>query len=113
MAADGEPAVVPCAGGQGSDVQAGERRRDQVKPVVEKGSPIAGGWGAASQSMHGVFHFNEAMPRGDMADSASHMGGAAHAGRHGNQGRSKIDSAAVNRGGSYPSSTRWDGSGTV
>jgi hypothetical protein len=90
LAADGEPAVVPCAGGQGSDVQAGERRRDQVKPVVEKGSPIAGGWGAASQSMHGVLHFNEAMPRGDMADSASHVGGAAHAGDTATRGGRKL-----------------------
>jgi hypothetical protein len=28
----------------------------------------------------GVLHFDEAMPRGDKADSASDVGGAAHAG---------------------------------
>jgi hypothetical protein len=91
---------------------------------VEKGSPTCGGWGAASQitrgvskgerrGSKGVLHFNEAMLRGDKADSASHVGDAAHAGSHDNHGRSETDCAAVNHGGSCPSSAGWEGSGAV
>jgi hypothetical protein len=108
----------------GGDVRAGERRGDQVKPAVEKGSPAAGGWGAASWSMcgvsrgerrgsKGVLHFDKAMSRGDKADSASHVGGAAHAGWHSNQGQPETDSAAVNHDGSCLRSTQWEGSGVV
>jgi hypothetical protein len=75
----------------GGDVHAGERRGDQVKPAVEKGSPTVGGWDATSQSTRGVSRgeqrgskgvlpFDKVVPRGDKADSASHVGGAAHAG---------------------------------
>jgi hypothetical protein len=54
LAVDGEPAAAACAGGWEADVQVGERRGDQVKPSMQKGSPTAGGWGAASRSTRGV-----------------------------------------------------------
>jgi hypothetical protein len=50
-------------------------------------------WAEASEEEEkGVLRFDEAMPRGDKADNASHVGGAAHAGWHGNQGQPKTDS---------------------
>jgi hypothetical protein len=61
----------------------------------------------------GVLRFDAAMPRGDKADSASHVGGAVHTGWHSNQGRPETDSAMVNYGGSCPSSARSEGSGAV
>jgi hypothetical protein len=80
-----------CRWSGGGNVQAGERRGDQVKPAVEKGSSAAGGWVVASRSTRGVsrgerrgrkgvLRFDEAMPQGDKADGASHVGGAAQAG---------------------------------
>jgi hypothetical protein len=73
LMADGEPTMAACVGARRADVRAREWCGDQVKLALEKGSPAAGGWGAASWSTRGVsrgeqrgskrvLHFDEAMP---------------------------------------------------